>query len=91
MGLIWIVIVGGAAGWLGGQLMKPGEYGARVDIIGGVVGAFLSAFLMRVFSDGLGAVWSVIVAIVGAGLFMLAMRRFINPAPVVTPRTRRRP
>jgi uncharacterized membrane protein YeaQ/YmgE (transglycosylase-associated protein family) len=92
MGFFWMVVIGAAAGWMGGRFMKAHEYGVRVDIVIGVVGALVAALLLRMLgpSDGLGAVASVLVAAIGATTLLFAMRRFMTAQPVPIRRPRRR-
>jgi uncharacterized membrane protein YeaQ/YmgE (transglycosylase-associated protein family) len=40
-GFIWWILVGLIAGWLTGKIMSGGGYGAIMDIIIGIIGAFL--------------------------------------------------
>jgi uncharacterized membrane protein YeaQ/YmgE (transglycosylase-associated protein family) len=82
MGYLWSIVIGSAIGWIGGRLMKREEYGARVDVMAGMVGGFLSALLVHVLSDGVGIVWGVLIAIIGASLLLVGMRRFLKPAPL---------
>ena len=44
MDIVWFVLIGLAAGWLAGQLMKGGGFGLVGDLIVGVIGALLAAF-----------------------------------------------
>jgi uncharacterized membrane protein YeaQ/YmgE (transglycosylase-associated protein family) len=45
MEFLWFVLIGIAAGWLAGQIMKGGSSGWIVDLIVGVIGAVLGGFL----------------------------------------------
>lgn len=47
-GLIVLVIVGGIAGWLAGQIMKGRGLGFPVNILVGVIGAFIGGFLLGI-------------------------------------------
>jgi len=47
MEFVWFILIGLAAGWVAGQLMKGGGFGAVGDIIVGVIGALLGGFLFR--------------------------------------------
>ena len=47
MEFVWFILIGLAAGWLAGQLMKGGGFGVIGDIIVGVIGALLGGFLFR--------------------------------------------
>jgi uncharacterized membrane protein YeaQ/YmgE (transglycosylase-associated protein family) len=43
MEIVWFLLIGLAAGWLAGQIMKGGGYGVVGDIVVGVIGAICSA------------------------------------------------
>ena len=45
-GWIWWIIVGVIAGWLTGKIMKGSGFGFFMDMIVGLVGAFIGGFLM---------------------------------------------
>jgi len=45
MSLLWFLLIGLAAGWLAGQIMKGGGFGLVGDLIVGVIGALLGGFL----------------------------------------------
>lgn len=76
MGILIMIIVGGVAGWLAGQIMKGGGYGLVTNVVlgilGGIVGGWLFKFLGisimggivgSIFTSALGAI--VILAIAG--------------------------
>ena len=67
--IIWLLI-GAAAGWLAGQLMKGGGYGLVGDIIIGILGAVIAGALFpRLgFALGGGIIGSIIAAAAGACL-----------------------
>lgn len=48
MGLIVFLIVGGIAGWLAGRIIKGRGFGLPVNILVGVIGAFVGGFLLQV-------------------------------------------
>jgi uncharacterized membrane protein YeaQ/YmgE (transglycosylase-associated protein family) len=80
--ITWLVI-GLIAGWLGGLVMKGSGYGLVGDIVvgilGGVVGAWLFIFIVPVDARD-GFVGTVIVALIGAAVF-------VGVARVLTRRT----
>jgi uncharacterized membrane protein YeaQ/YmgE (transglycosylase-associated protein family) len=78
--LAWIV-VGLIAGWLAGQVMKGGGYGVLVDIILGILGAFLGGWLFGQLGiwPGGGMIGSIIVAFVGA-VILVGITRLIKRA-----------
>ncbi len=75
-GLIWFILIGIAAGWLAGQLMKGGGFGLVGDLVVGVVGALLGGWVFGVMgvSAGGGLLGSLIVATIGAVLLLFLLR-----------------
>jgi len=76
MVLIYILLVGLIAGWATGKIMKGSGYGVVVDILLGIVGAFIGSrvlALVGIYSGG-GLVPSILVAIVGAVLVVALVR-----------------
>jgi len=78
MTLLYVLIVGAVAGWLAGQIMKGSGFGIIVNIILGIVGAFLGDWLFGVLdiSAGAGLVGSLITATVGAVVLVALSRLF---------------
>ncbi|NUN66512.1 GlsB/YeaQ/YmgE family stress response membrane protein [Pseudanabaena biceps] len=76
MDFIWFILIGLAAGWLAGQLVKGGGFGVVGDIIVGVIGALLGGFLFSTFgvSTGGGLLGSLLVATIGAVVLLFALR-----------------
>jgi len=72
---VWFIIIGIAAGWLAGQVMKGSGYGLIGDLvigaIGGLVGGYIFA-LLKIKSSGL--LGSLITAVVGAILLIIVVR-----------------
>ncbi|WP_266158235.1 GlsB/YeaQ/YmgE family stress response membrane protein [Dyella silvatica] len=77
-GLLAWLIIGAVAGWLAGKLVKGGGFGLVVDIIVGIVGAFIGGWLAGVLGIGLGGGWiaSIITATVGAVILLFIVRLF---------------
>ncbi len=76
MDFLWFILIGLAAGWLAGQLMKGGGFGVIGDIIVGVIGALLGGFLfgsLGVFPGG-GLLGSLVVATIGAVILLFLLR-----------------
>ena len=59
MGLLWFALIGLAAGWLAGQIMKGGGFGLVGDLVVGVVGAILGGFLFGLLGIRPIASWGV--------------------------------
>jgi uncharacterized membrane protein YeaQ/YmgE (transglycosylase-associated protein family) len=76
MEFFWFILIGLAAGWVAGQLMKGGGFGVVGDIIVGVIGALLGGFLFRTLgvSAGGGLFGSLIVATIGAVVLLFLLR-----------------
>jgi len=77
MGIIWFLLIGIAAGWLAGQVMRGGGFGLVGDLIVGVVGALLGGFLFGLLglsADGL--IGSLVTATVGAIALLWLLRFF---------------
>jgi len=75
MEFLWFILIGLAAGWLAGQLMKGGGFGLVGDIVVGVIGALLGGVLFRTFgvSAGGGLIGSLIVATIGACVLLFLL------------------
>lgn len=67
-GLIYFLLIGAAAGWIAGQLMKGGGFGLIINIILGIVGAFVGGWLLGELgvSVGGGLTGSLITSVIGA-------------------------
>ena len=78
MGWIAWLIVGAVAGWLASLVMKTNSrQGLLMDILIGIVGAFVGGFLFSQFGTaGVTGfnVWSVFVAFTGAVVLLAAIR-----------------
>jgi uncharacterized membrane protein YeaQ/YmgE (transglycosylase-associated protein family) len=81
MGLLIWIIVGLIAGWLAGQVMKGGGYGAVADIVLGMLGGIVGGWLFGVLGiwPGGGLVGSILVAFVGA-VVLIAITRVLRRA-----------
>ena len=77
MSFLYFLLIGLAAGWLAGQIMKGGGYGLVGDLIIGVIGAVVGGWLFGLL--GLGPttlLGSLIAATVGAILLIVGLRWF---------------
>lgn len=76
---IWLIL-GGISGWIASKIMKKDEeMGAWMNILVGIIGAFIGGWLAGIF--GLGPVtglnlWSFIISIIGAVLLLSIVRLF---------------
>lgn len=78
MEFLWFILIGLAAGWLAGQLMGGGGFGAVGDIVVGVIGALIGGYIFRSLgiSAGGGLLGALIVATVGALVLLFLLRVF---------------
>jgi uncharacterized membrane protein YeaQ/YmgE (transglycosylase-associated protein family) len=75
MNFLWFLLIGIAAGWLAGQLMKGGGFGLVGDPIVGVIGALLGGWLFGVLGISAGGlIGSLITATVGAVVLIFLLR-----------------
>jgi len=76
----WL-IVGLLAGAIAGTLIRGRGYGCLVDVIVGIVGAFVGGIVVGFFLPGtaFGFFGSLIVAVIGA-VILLALLRLISPS-----------
>lgn len=77
--LLWIIL-GALAGWIASIVMKTREeQGLLMDIVVGIVGAFLGGWLFSLFgAQGVTGfnLYSILVAIVGAVVLLAIVRAF---------------
>ena len=74
--LIWLV-VGLIAGWLAGKIMKGSGFGIIGDLIVGIIGAFIGAWLWGLLHlPLLGNFWinAIVTATVGAVVLLFILR-----------------
>lgn len=85
--IVWIVI-GLIAGWLGGIAMKGSGYGLvgdlLVGILGAVVGAWLFIFIVPV-DERSGPFGTIVVAVIGAAVF-ISLARLLTRRTVLAQR-----
>ena len=75
MNLLWFILIGIAAGWLAGQIMKSGSSSLLTDLIVGVIGAILGGFLFGLMGlSATGLIGSLVTATVGASVLIAGLR-----------------
>ncbi|MGC8638578.1 MAG: GlsB/YeaQ/YmgE family stress response membrane protein [Isosphaeraceae bacterium] len=73
--LVYFLLIGLAAGWIAGQVMKGRSFGLVNDLIIGVIGAILGGFLFSLLGlAATGLIGSLITATVGAVVFLYILR-----------------
>ncbi|MDX1963088.1 MAG: GlsB/YeaQ/YmgE family stress response membrane protein [Pirellulales bacterium] len=79
MEFLWFMLIGLAAGWLAGQIMKGGGYGLLGDLLLGVVGAILGGWLFGLLGlTATGLIGKLVVATVGAVTLIALLRMLRN-------------
>lgn len=72
---ILFLVIGIAAGWLAGRVMKGKGLGLWADLLLGVVGAFFGGWLFDLLDISLGGIiGSLITALVGAIALLFVLR-----------------
>jgi len=73
--LILFLVIGLAAGWLAGQIMKGRGFGLIGNLIVGVIGSVLGGYLFSLIGlGGFGWLGSLVTALVGAMILLYLMR-----------------
>ena len=80
MHIFWFLLIGLAAGWLAGQIMKGGGFGLIGDLVVGVIGALLGGILFDLLGlHAIGLLGNLVMATVGA-IVLIALLRVIKRA-----------
>lgn len=74
VGLVIMLIVGAAAGWLAGQIMKGGSFGVVGNILVGIVGAVIAGFLLPGVIPIAGIAGAIVRATIGAVILLFVIR-----------------
>ena len=76
MSWLYIIVVGGIAGWLSGLIMKGAGFDLLGNIVVGVIGAVVGSWLFGFFglSAGKGMLGSILMAMIGAVMLLWVAR-----------------
>jgi len=75
MYIFWFLLIGLAAGWLAGQIMKGGGFGLIGDLVVGVIGALLGGILFDLLGlHAIGLLGNLVMATVGAIVLIALLR-----------------
>jgi uncharacterized membrane protein YeaQ/YmgE (transglycosylase-associated protein family) len=78
--LVWVILLGIAAGWIAGQITKGSGFGLVGDLVVGVIGSLLGSFLFGLVGLGAyGLLGRLLISVVGA-IVLLWLIRFIKRA-----------
>lgn len=73
--LLLLLLVGGIAGWLAGLLVRGSGQGILLNIVVGVIGAFLGGWLFSLIGlHAAGLIGSLVAATVGAIILLVLLR-----------------
>jgi uncharacterized membrane protein YeaQ/YmgE (transglycosylase-associated protein family) len=78
--LILFLVIGAAAGWLAGNIMKGRGFGALGNILVGVVGAFIGGFLFDLLGIQAGGLIGSLVTATAGALILLWVVTIIKKA-----------
>ena len=75
MSLLWTLIIGAIAGWLAGTLVKGRGFGLIVDIIVGIVGAFIGGWVFGLLGlSAWGLLGQLCMATIGAVILLVIIK-----------------
>ena len=76
IGLVIMIVVGAVVGWLAGLIVKGSGYGFWGDVMIGIGGSILAAFIFPLvgFEVGTSILASIIPAVIGAAILLLIIR-----------------
>ena len=80
-GLIMTLVIGGIAGWLAGNILKGGGFGLVVNILVGIVGAFIGNYvfgLLGIVAGG--SIGQLVAATIGALILLFLVGLFKKAA-----------
>lgn len=76
MGILWTLIIGAVAGWLGSEIFKGGSLGLIGNIIVGIIGGFIGYWLLG-NTFGTAIVGQILTGAVGA-IVLLAIINLVT-------------
>lgn len=76
MGILWTIIIGAIAGWLGSEIFKGGSLGLLGNIIVGIIGGFIGYWLLGTFF-GTAIIGQILTGAVGA-IILLAVINLLS-------------
>ena len=78
MEFVWFVVVGIAAGWIAGVVMKGRGLGLVGNLVVGVIGALVGGFLFRMMGVTAGGLVGQIVIAAAGAIILLALVRLLR-------------
>jgi len=80
-GLFMTLVIGGIAGWLAGNILRGGGFGLLINILVGIVGAFIGNYvfgLLGIMAGG--SVGQLVAATIGALILLFVVGLFKKSA-----------
>jgi uncharacterized membrane protein YeaQ/YmgE (transglycosylase-associated protein family) len=71
MNFLWFILLGAAAGWLAGQIMKGGGFGLLGNIVVGILGAVIGGWLAGALGIGGGGLLGALLIATGGAVVLL--------------------
>ena len=78
MGIVWVILIGIAAGFLAGVIMKGQGFGWVINLLLGLAGALIGGWLLGVLGLNLGdgIIGTLLAAVFGAVVLILIVNLF---------------
>jgi Transglycosylase associated protein. len=77
MDFLWFILIGIAAGFLAGRIMKGSGFGLIVNLLVGIAGAVLGGWLFGILGIGIGGlIGALVTALVGAIVLLWVISLF---------------
>jgi uncharacterized membrane protein YeaQ/YmgE (transglycosylase-associated protein family) len=76
--LLLFLVIGVAAGFLAGEIMRGAGYGLVGDLIIGVIGSFIGVWVFGLFGIAAGGILGLLVASVVGALLLLYVLRLVK-------------
>ncbi|MBN2500100.1 MAG: GlsB/YeaQ/YmgE family stress response membrane protein [Anaerolineales bacterium] len=80
MNILWFLIIGIAAGWIAGQIMKGSGFGVIGDLIVGAIGGLLGGYLFGLLGINFGGLLGELITAVIGAVVLIALIRLIKRA-----------
>jgi uncharacterized membrane protein YeaQ/YmgE (transglycosylase-associated protein family) len=73
---LWFLIIGLAAGWLAGKLIRGHGFGVAGNLVVGILGALVGGFVFRLLHvTSYGVIGSLVTATVGAVILLWVVKK----------------
>lgn len=77
IGILWVLLIGLAAGAIAGALMRGRSFGIVINILVGIAGSFIGGWIYGLLGVSANNVWGVLLmAVVGAVVLLWVLSLF---------------